>query len=381
MEKIWRCKTHDKGFEIYCDACKNYICVECISNHEEVCANPKFVHVFKHATEVGLPKIDKMLEEMTSTDSEIASEANSLMGALSEIAPQLKQVITEHHQSSQILKSLVSQLESKIIPSKQQPISEQIRMGLTSDKKRLENALKDDEMQTVITLTKKIIGESEVSRKTDFEKPAIQKIKAKIATMDYINSYKELTDCLTQLSSKCQRLRLGGCITSWKCDTRYLSRKMSLTPDGLTIGNTSGDGYPAIIGDTPIDTGICIYEVVPTGLNCTGTEGFGIIELEKYKTIQAANADTPTVGNDIIGYMYSNEAKNMTAVRSKSMEMGSKYIVRVDMNNLTMTIKGNDLLLTASLKPATVYVPCFSTGCTGNKFAIKPLDFDADIDP
>jgi hypothetical protein len=27
-----------------------------------------------------------------------------------------------------------------------------------------------------------------------------------------------------------------------------------------------------------------------------------------------------------------------------------------------------------------VYVPCFSAGCTGNKFVIKPLDFDADIE-
>ena len=315
MEKLWKCLTHDKGLEIYCEGCKTYICVECLSTHDDTCLSSKYVHLFKHTEEAALPKIDKMLEEMTASDSEVAMEANALLGGLSEIIPQLKHVIVEHHQSSQTLKSLTTQLESKTAPMKHQPISEQLRMGLTADKKRLENALKEDDMQTVITLTKRIIGESEISEKSDIEKPAIQKIKSRIASIDYMKTYKELIDCLTQLSTKCQRLRLGGCVTNWKCDARYVSRKLSLTPDGLTLGNTASDGYPGIIGDTPIDAGMCIFEVIPSGLNCTGKEGFGIIELDKYKSIQAANPETPTVHEQMIGFMYSNEAKNMTAVR------------------------------------------------------------------
>ena len=71
------------------------------------------------------------------------------------------------------------------------------------------------------------------------------------------------------------------------------------------------------------------------------------------------------------------------------MEMDAKYTVKVDMTDLTMTIKGPETLLTAFKawhciliisKNERKYVPCFSLGCSANKLTIKPLDFDADID-
>lgn len=62
--------------------------------------------------------------------------------------------------------------------------------------------------------------------------------------------------------------------------------------------------------------------MTPTGLNCTGKEGFGIIELEAYNNIYKANKDRPEIYNTMIGFLYRNVAKNMTAVKLNNMVMG-----------------------------------------------------------
>ena len=259
-----------------------------------------------------------------------------------------------------------------------QPIADQMRIGLTADKRRLETALKSDNMEAVITLTKKITGEAEITKKENLEKHIIGKIKASIPNITYGKHYKELIETLQALAIRCQRLRLSGYMADWKCDRKYFGRKMTLSEDGLTYGNSAGDGYPAIIGDTPIEMGVCMFEVIPSGLNCNGKEGFGIVELEVYKAAYASSPETPAVHDQMIGFMYSTDVHNMTAVQSAAMVMDKPYVVKVDMNTLTMTIKGQGVLFTATLKPDKVYVPCFSLGCTGNKLQIKLLSTDDD---
>jgi len=377
MEKIGECLLHQRVTEIYCSACKSYLCIECLNAHDLSCDSTKYIHVFKHAEQFALPRFDKMTEELTS-DKEINNEAENLVKELAAVVPDLKSVANEHIQSMNILKNLAKQLESMAAPTRVQPISEQMRAGLTNDKKSLENAIKSENLECVIKLTKKIIGEAEITRKENLEKEAFAQIKSAISSMSYTSKYKETIDNLQALAIRCQRLRLCGYITNWKIDRKYLSRKMTLSEDGLEYGNSASDGYPCIIGDTPIETGICIFEVIPTGLNCTAKEGFGIIEYNTYLDKVKADPVTPICNEQMMGVFYSNSIKRMDAKQSGTMQMGSAYRVRVDMGNLTCTIKGPNIEATGKLDANTVYVPCFSLGCSGNKLRIKIIDSESD---
>ncbi len=378
MDKISNCQRHSRTTEIYCEACKNYLCVECLSTHENDCPKAQYVHIFKRAEQYALPTLDRLISEVAGTDQEIYKEGEKFMASLAEIGPDLKRVSKEHLQTVQVLKGLVTQLDAHIGPISRQPISEQMRSGLTSDKRRLEKALEDDNLEAIITLTKKILGEAEVTKKDNLEHDLIPKIKSLLASSQYKPVYKELNDTLGTISAKYNRLRLTGYSTEWKCDTKYLTSKMSLSPDGLVYGNTAGNGYPAIIADTLIEGGMCLFEVIPDGLNCTGKEGFGIIDIEKYKQCFKSDPTTPVAYNDMIGFLYSDEARGMKVVKTRSMAMGQKYYVKVDMINYKMEIKGPGAYFTAELSPETVYVPCFSCGCTGNKITIKPLGMEGE---
>lgn len=378
MDKIAKCSKHGRVTEIYCKTCKAYICLECLSFHQDDCPKAQFVHIFKRAEDFAVPALQERIDKLGGTDQEYFKECERLMSHLGEIVPELKRMSLEHLQATQVLKNLVVQLEAQAMPRSHQPISEQMRRGLTADKHRLERALEDDNLETLITLTKKILGESEVSAKKDLEQEVLDKIKSLLGVSPYMMTYKGLIDALTVINAKYQRLQYSGYITDWKCDRKYFSTKMTLSEDGLVFGNSAGNGYPAIVGDTPIEGGVCLFTVIPEGLNCTGKEGFGIIDIEKYKTCFTADPTTPTVHDYMIGYFYSDNVKSMTTVRSNTMQMGQKYYVKVDTSNLKMEIKGPGLYLTAELKPEVVYVPCFSCGCTGNKLTIKPLSVESE---
>lgn len=374
MDKIWKCISHDRATEIYCKTCKTYICPECLTNHMTDGHKPDLIHIMRYAPEVALPILDHLLKDISGKDSEMNLDATEFVATLSSIVPLIKEAVSSHAASVNQLKSLVNQIEMYVAPLKQQPFVDRIRKGLSADKKRLEEALKKKDIQTVVTLTKKIEAEGQVAGGSEKDKALVSKIKTSIGSLSDLKTYKDLISAIQMLAFKCQHLRLNACITDWKCDRKYLTSKMTLSEDGLTYGNQAGNGYPAIIGDTPFDSGVLAYEAQPSGLCCTGKEGFGIIELNKYLSRWAADNVTPLAHDDMIGILYSNTAKNMTVVSGSDCRNNEKYIVRADMNTLTLTIKGPGCNCKATLKPDTQYVPVFSCGCRNNKIIIKPLE-------
>ncbi len=374
MDKIWKCLQHDKPTEIYCKTCKNYICAECLTDHTADGHKENYVHIFKYSPEVAMPLLDHLLKDISGKDSEMNMDATEFVATLGSVLPQIKDAVSAHAESVLLLKSLVSQIEMYVAPLKQQPFVDRIRKGLTSDKKRLEEALKKKDVQTVVMLTRKIEAEGQVSGGSDKDKLLVAKVKECISKLSDLKLYKELITNIQLLAFKCQHLRLNQCVGDWKIDRKYLSTKMTLTEDGLTYGNQAGNGYPGIVGDTPFDSGILAYEVTPSGLCCSGKEGFGVIELEKYKVKHAADSTTPTIYDDMVGLLQNGVAKNMTVVNGSELRNNEKYIVKADLIGLKMTIKGPGCHIKADLKPDTTYVPCFSCGCRNNKFVIKPIE-------
>lgn len=375
MDKLWKCIHHEKPNELYCKTCKNYICAECISNHMTECTSPQYLHVFHYSPEIAMPLLDNMLKEICAgTDSEINVDAMEFISNLSTIVPTLKEAISLHAQSVNHLKNLVNQIEQFLAPLQQQSFVDRIRMGLTADKKRLEQALKSKDLQTVISITRKVEAESVISGGGKKDKELIGKVKSTLSSLSDLKAYKELIAVTQLLICKCEHLRLNQCIGNWKCDKKYVSTKMTLSEDGLTYGNQAGSGYPSIIGDVPFEYGMFAFEVTPSGLCCNGKEGFGIIDLEKYKAAHAADNTTPVTHDNMIGLLYNNVAKNMTVVANSEMRMNEKHVVKVDLVNLKMTIKGTGCSLKADLQPNVTYVPVFSLGCRNNKLIIKPLE-------
>ena len=374
MDKIWKCIQHDRATEIFCKSCKAYICPECLTTHGEDGKKHELIHIFKYSPEVALPLLDHLLKDIGGKDSEMNMDATEFVETLGSIVPQIKEAVSAHADCVLTLKALVAQIEMYVAPLKQQPFVDRIRKGLTADKKRLEEALKKKDLQSVVSLTKKIEAEGKISGGSDKDKTLITRVKGAISSLADLKTYKELIDAIQLLAFKCQHLRLNQCISDWKCDRKYLSTKMTLTEDGLTYGNQAGNGYPAIIGDTPFDSGILAYEVTPTGLCCSGKEGFGIVELSKYKAKHAADNTTPTVYDDMIGLLHNNVAKNMTVVAGSELRNNEKYVLKADLVNLKMTVKGPGCSLKTDLKADTTYVPCFSCGCRNNKFLIKPIE-------
>lgn len=380
MDKFWRCISHEKANEIYCKSCKSYICPECISNHTNDCKTPQYTHIFKYSPEIALPLLDNMLKDTSGgSDSEINANATEFIASLSKVIPSLKEAINLHAQSVNLLKTLISQIEQFLTPIQQQSFVERIRMGLNADKKKLEQSLKNKDLQTVISITKKVEAESTISGGGKIDKELIGKLNGTMSSLSDLKTYKELIDVTQLLIVKCQHLRLNQTISDWKLDKKYMSTKMTVSEDGLTYGNNAGSGYPSIIGDAPFEYGIHAFEVIPSGLCCNDKEGFGIIELEKYKTAYAADNSTPISHDKMLGLLYNNVARNMTVVDKSEMRMNEKYVVKVDLVTLKLTIKGPGCSLKADLLPNISYVPVFSSGCRNNKFIIKPLDtFDLD---
>jgi hypothetical protein len=293
------------------------------------------------------------------------------------MTPKLKEVTDMHTQTAGYLKSIVSELGSY---SKQQVKGSHIdnlKNGLKADKERIEKAIKEKKTKELLKLSQKIDEEVRLASNGETISSLVTRLQKAMEKLEKVDNLKGTLMAAKQLSTKCRLLKMVGYNGDWKLDRKYVSTKMSLSEDGLTYGNTASNGYPAIIGDVPFDSGLYGYEVIPTSLDCTGKEGFGIIELDKYVAAHAADNATPTAYDGMIGFLYRNEAKNMTVERSSDMQMGSKYYVRVSMIDLTCTITGPSLSLRAELKPGVVYVPCFSLGCSSNKLQIRPLtDFD-----
>ena len=374
MEKIWKCIQHDRITELYCKSCENYICPECIVKHGLGGHKPDLIHVYDYAPEIALPTIDHLLKDVSGMSAEVNLNATEFIAKLGTIIPGIKATADTYSDNVQMLNTLINQIEMYVNAKQKEHYAEQIKKGLTIDKKLLEEAIKKKDIQMVITLTKKIEAEEELAKDKDRDKMLIKKVQESMGMVNDLNDYNELKNVLQLLSFKCQHLRLNQCVSDWKCDRRYFTTKMTLSEDGLTYGNNAGNGYPSIIGDTPFDSGILAYLATPSGLCCNGKEGFGIVELKKYKAKHAADNVTPAIYDEMIGILYSNVAKNMTVVNGSTLKNNETYTVVANLASLTMTIKGPDCNLKANLLPDTVYVPCFSCGCRNNKIVIKPIE-------
>lgn len=374
MSKIWNCLNHNRVTELYCKTCKTYVCPECVTTHYKDGHTPALIHVLDYAPTVTLPTLDRLIERTNKEDSKVNLQVTDFISTMNGFLPKLKDLLKSRMEAIALLQSLAHQMENYTVPVKQQLFVDRIRQGLTLDKKKLEEALTKKDLQTVVNLTMKVIAEGKTTGGEAKDKAIINNVKKTIIGLNDTNVYKSILNYLQTLNFKCQHLRLNQSITEWKCDRKYLTTKMTLSEDGLTYGNQAGNGYPAIIGDTPLDSGIMAFEVIPAGLCCKGKEGFGLIEFNKYKSKFAADSVTPTVYDDMIGLFYDGTVKGMSILVGPSLKNGEKYIVKADMATLELTITGPNCKVRGTLKADTTYVPCFSCGCRANKLTIKPIE-------
>ncbi len=375
------CMKHDRENEILCETCHTFICPECVTEHGTDGHPAKYVHIMKYAPTAILPKIDSLVDAAKAKEKTINDEAIQLVDSLQTFIPKLVELVKVHTQSAAVLKSLASQLKTYGQQKPEAVFHDKVVAGLNSEKKRLQQVLKEKNVREVLKLAQRIESEAAITEKQETPHAIMEKIYKAIEPLQDVKIYQPLISSLEMAIAKCHFLRLVHYIKDWKCDRQYFSSKMYLSEDGLTFGNTASSGYPGIIGDTPFDTGLYAYEVIPTHLECSGKEGFGIIERDKYVSVFNSDRNTPTVYDHMIGYLYKNVAKNMTVERMADMRMDDKYYVRVNMVELVMTITGPGVSLRADLKPGVVYVPCFSCGCSSNRLKIRPLDsFDEGSD-
>lgn len=374
MSRIWKCVSHDRVTELYCSSCKRYLCPECVTAHEDDGHSSALIHVLDYAPKIAVPMLQKLIERTDEEDSKVNLKVVEFVSSMNGFLPRLKEELKSRVEAVNVIQKLAHQMENYTVPVKQQLLVDRIRNGLTADKKKLEEALESKNLEAAVNLTMKIEAENKTTGGATKEISLINNVKSAISALSDIHIYKQILDSLQMLSFKCQHFRLNQCIIDWCCDRKYLSSKMTLSEDGLTYGNQAGSGYPAIIGNTPFDSGVVAFEVTPSSLCCKGKEGFGIIELSKYLARHAADNATPVAYEDMLGLFYGGTFRGVNAVSGSVMKNNATYVVKADMPKLELSVTGPDCKLVGSLKPGTKYVPCFSCGCRANKLVIKPIE-------
>lgn len=372
---VFRCLAHRRSNEIYCTACSTYLCPECVSLHSTPMHKPRYVHALQYAKSHTLSKLDLLANSTGALGAEKEVEVSGFFSELRGILPAASSSMRLLQQKISQLKVLIKSLKSYVSQSEGEVTQENIVNELNIEKKRLEELIKKKNPVELIRLIQKTEEEVKLSTEQEKAKDLVSKLRLAMVPMEDQNMYDDLTSAASILNTKCNVHRFEEPVKEWRCDRKYLSSKMQLSDDGLTFGNTASNGYPAIIGDLPFDSGLYAYEVVPLGLDCAGKEGFGVIEKSCYLRAVSSDKVTPVAYNEMIGYFYKGEVRRMTVKKKSDMQMGQKYVVRVNIPEQWMTIKGPELQLKAQLEANTVYYPCFSCGCSGNKFHIKPLPY------
>lgn len=375
MDAATNCVKHGFLLEVYCRGCHVFMCPECISEHGKSGHPADYVHVLEYSKESTLKQIENLVEDAKVKDKKIEEESVAMLSLLGGLVKGAEEAAEVYAKQAKHLKAVAVQLKTFSNSKKKGAATSNIVTELENEKKKLTAAVDSKNVKEVVRLTTKIEGESKLVVNPEPVEGMVAKLKAAYDALLKDDVFGSVQGAAGAVTAKCNQLKLIQYQNSWKVDRQYFSTKMFLSEDNLTFGNSASSGYPAIIGDTPFDYGLFAYEAIPTSLDCTGREGFGIIEKDRYLSIWNNDKTTPDVRNDIIGYLYRNEAKNMTAVRMADMIMGRKYYVKVNMFDLTVKITGPGVLLTADLKPGVVYVPCFSCGCSSNRIKIRPLDF------
>lgn len=368
-----KCLKHEKLNEIFCVACGNYLCPRCVTDHAVDGHAPKYVHILHYAPKEVLPKIDVLLNDVKSKGKAIEDESQGIFSSLQLVLPKVTDTVKLLEKKTDQLFKIVTKLRTYSIQQFKGSYMQSMMDGLTADKKHLEQALKENNAELALRIALKVEGETQLAKNSESPQDLGKRIQKAVEALEGLKALDDALNTSAMMLTRCQSLKATAGDSNWTCDRHYLSTKMFLSEDNLTYGNTATNGYPAIIGTIPFESGIYAFEVIPTSLECTGKEGFGIIEKEKYLAAHTRDATTPTVYDDMIGFLYSTDAKNMVSERMSAMQMGSKYFVKVDMMECLMTITGPSLKLTAKLKPDMQYYPCFSCGCSSNRIKIRPL--------
>eukprot|EP00826_Nyctotherus_ovalis_P027141 TRINITY_DN2116_c0_g5_i4.p1 TRINITY_DN2116_c0_g5~~TRINITY_DN2116_c0_g5_i4.p1 ORF type:complete len:316 (+),score=95.89 TRINITY_DN2116_c0_g5_i4:107-1054(+) len=301
-------------------------------------------------------------------------EIEELKEGLEEILPELNELIEFHESGLNSLKSLAATLTYNSHRFQGEKYQDNIKKGLEADRKNLEKVVDAKNVESTLKVVQKIDEAVKLYNKKIPVSTLLSEFKKDLERFRTADMLKDVATITGTIAAKYRLLKATKYNKDWRCDRRYLSSKMTLSEDGLVYGNSASSGYPAIIGNLPFEDGLYAFEVIPEGLDCTAKEGFGIIEKEVYETAFSANPVTPAVFTQMLGFLFRRQAQNMRAETIQDMVLGAKYYVKVNMVELALEIVGPGVLLTAKLKPDTAYVPCFSCGCSNNKFRIRPLD-------
>jgi len=367
------CLTHQNLKEMYCTTCKIYLCPECISFHDALPVEHDYLHITQYAPKMAIPKIDELIEATPERIKEASQEIEELKNGLEEFISPFIQLVDDHEAHLRSISILISQLNSNMKQKPNMNTEKEVKRSLDNTKKRLKRCLEGSNIIEALKIAQMVDNQEKLIKLKSPHKELIKGLKDILDKINEADIISEVYNIIVKLFLKYDSFKIPRYVNDWKCEREYLSEKLKLSEDGLSVSVSTSNGYPAIIGDVDFYRNLYAFEVIPEGLDCNSKEGFGIIEKDKYLEAQKSNPSTPTVYDKMIGYFFKNEAKNMTIESMKDMEMGKKYIVKADMLNLVMTIKGPGVSLTANLEPDVAYVPCFSCGCKNNKFKIRPL--------
>jgi len=365
------CLKHDKNNEILCKTCKLFICSRCITDHTIDGHKPEYIHIFDYAPKEILPNFDSVIIEMKKNQKQTIQELKDLVYALfSKLHILIDQVDLQNKKCNELIKSM-RELNVFNNQSLKSNYSAAVSTGLILNKKRLEQALVDKNVDVTLNLT--IKAETEAAQANQSIADLLNEMNKTIDSLNAITVYDKALNAAEAIMNKCIPLKPVISANSWTCDKKYLSQLMYLSEDGLVFGASGSKKYVGIIGTLAFDKGMYAFAVIPEELDCPGKEGFGIIEKSKYLEAHKANAKCPEVYNKMIGYMYKGEAKNMHGDTISDMQMKQKYYVRINLTNYNLNITGPGLSLSAELIPDVEYYPCFSCGCSKNRMKIIPL--------
>eukprot|EP00826_Nyctotherus_ovalis_P030209 TRINITY_DN2402_c0_g2_i3.p1 TRINITY_DN2402_c0_g2~~TRINITY_DN2402_c0_g2_i3.p1 ORF type:complete len:264 (-),score=58.34 TRINITY_DN2402_c0_g2_i3:113-904(-) len=257
---------------------------------------------------------------------------------------------------------------------------EQEKEMLSTMKARLKKCIENGNAIEALRISQMVDAENQAINFNAYHTALLKEFQAALEKLERNEPITAVLEMTRRIFVKYDSFKMTRYISDWQCSRDFLSEKLTLSEDGLTISVNVSNGYPGIIGDVPAGRNLYAFEVIPEGLNCNDKEGFGIIDKDKYIEAYRLSPSTPVVYAHMIGFFYKTGVKNMEAESVKELQLGAKYFVKVDLFNLVMRLTGPGVSLRADLKPEVAYVPCFSCGCTGNKFRIRPLsDFHEEL--
>eukprot|EP00830_Metopus_es_P014530 TRINITY_DN388_c0_g3_i1.p1 TRINITY_DN388_c0_g3~~TRINITY_DN388_c0_g3_i1.p1 ORF type:complete len:416 (+),score=99.76 TRINITY_DN388_c0_g3_i1:65-1312(+) len=358
--------------ELFCKTCKVYMCARCISGHDKAHAS-SIVHILHYTPTNTLPKIDSLIEAAKEKEKEVDVESKGIVTSLQVVYPEIRDIMLLHDNQARMLKTLIQKLAPFSNETSKERKAPNIAEGLLNEKKKLEGYIKEKKVKEALQLAFKIENEAEAVAVTEPGESLVKRLHAEMKKLKEQALYKDILSAANLLMTKCQLLKIMTFDSNWTIDKTFQSTKMFLSEDNLTYGCTSSNGYPGIIGTANSDNGSFAFEVIPTSLCCSGKEGFGIVERDRYIEEHKKDNVTPTIHTFMMGYTYKNEVRNMTKEEAKDLEMGKKYYVKCNVSDLKVTITGPGVKLSAELKPGVAYAPALSCGCSGNRIKIRPL--------